>query len=58
MKIEIPLLLDMVDDDVVDAVFTLLKIHSVKWGDVPLTPCDMEGNPAFDSVEDVGRIWA
>jgi len=53
MKLEIPLLLDMVDGDVVDAVFTLLKIHSAKWGDVPLIPCDMEGNPAFDSVEEM-----
>ena len=53
MKLEIPLLLDMVDDDVVEAVFTLLKIHSAKWGDVPLIPCDMEGNPLFNSTEEM-----
>jgi len=53
MKLEIPILLDMVEDDVVDAVFTLLKIHSAKWGETPLIPCDMEGNPLFNSTEEM-----
>lgn len=53
MKLEIPLLLDMVEDDVVDAEFTILKIHSAKWGNAPLIPCDMEGNPLFNSTENM-----
>jgi len=55
MKLEIPLLLEQVEDNFVEAIHTLLKTHqAVKQEEgVPPIPYDMEGNPAFDSVEEM-----
>ena len=55
MKLEIPLLLEQVEDNFVEAIHTLLKTHqAVKQEEgVPPIPYDTEGNPAFDSVEEM-----
>lgn len=55
MKAEIPLLLEQVEDNFVEAIHTLLKTHTVvkQEEEVPLIGYDMEGNSLFDSVEEM-----
>ncbi len=54
IKAEIHFLLEQVEDDFVKAVHTLLKTHTATQEKSVLDiPCDMEGNPQFDSVEEM-----
>jgi len=53
MKAEIPLLLEQVEDNFVEAIHTLLKTHTASHeGDMSLIPYDTEAKPEFDSVEE------
>lgn len=55
MKLEIPLLLEQVEDNFVEAIHTLLKTHHAakQEEDAPLIGYDMEGKPQFNSVEEM-----
>jgi len=54
MKAEIPLLLERVEDNFVEAVHALLNAHITKQEeDVPMIPYDAKAKPEFDSVEEL-----
>ena len=55
MKAQIPLLLEQVEDNFVEAVHTLLNTHVVSKQEthVPDIGYDIEGKPQFDSVDEM-----